>query len=173
MFCLALLSSLVTLNAQTYQQTLCATIENAPVFCLNDYLSGDICYHITYHVDKKTGNVTNMHWNGHGGDLYDSQGNKYKVMDVGSDNAGLWWDFWNHVKSLNEPYNFFYDTDDEWINGDLVVPDEGTFVGKIKVIGNGDVFFWWELYKFHINGKGEVVLDFYDFRDDCNYPGNL
>lgn len=48
--------------SQTKQVELYATC-NDYVWCLNKVLHGDWTYHFTYHVDKKTGVITSVHWN--------------------------------------------------------------------------------------------------------------
>ena len=72
---LFLFSSGSVMEAQTFQKELTAVINNEPVACLNKLVSGTWTYHINYHVNPKTGELKNVHWNVLHSDLWDSDGN--------------------------------------------------------------------------------------------------
>lgn len=185
----ALFIFLIPSNAQTYNQDLYATMENVPVFCLTPatyhadgtvtyeppFLSGWWLYHVSYHVDKRTGEVSKMHWNIKQSHLEDQDGNEYKVIDTGNDNYGgsvgglVFYDLWNNINAFNEGYDINYDIEDGWIPAPNTTIYEGSSISTFKVIGkNGEKVTFKEVRVYHVNGNGEVVVDFDKIVWDCN-----
>lgn len=179
---LGLFVFLIPTSAQTYNQDLYATITDAPIFCLSNAegqptLTGYWVYHISYHVDKKTQEVSRIHWNIKQSHLEDQDGNTYKLVDTGNDNFGgpvpglggiSSYDLWNNINAINEGYDIDYNVDDGWI----AFPNTTSYVGNVtstfKVIGNGMNLTFKEVMVYHINGKGEVTVDFDKIVYDCN-----
>ena len=171
LFIVALFVSISSINAQTFQKDLHATVNNEYVGCLNKRLSGEWTYHIAYHVDKKTGTLTNVHWNIKHCDLWDADGNKYVCIDTGSDNIGSFmWDLFNNINAYNEGYDVYYDNvEDGWLPIPAELPDEGHLVGAVfKFIGNGEKVTWTTLWKINRNAKGEITAEIYSEKMDCN-----
>jgi len=194
---LALLAFQTSADAQTFNEDIRGEFY-APVFCLNEILTGYWVYHITYRVDKKTGEIVSVHWNVKQAHLEDSEGNVYKLVDTGIDNYGgpleslgglSYVDFWNNIMGFNEAALTYYEElygedfwlqyydsngdplEDGWINGDLPMgPYEGVFVNAFKLIGKqGQKVSLKEVTKYHIDQDGNVVLDFRKITDNCNY----
>ena len=186
----------VSVNSQTYSEDIRGEFY-APVFCLNEVLTGYWIYHVTYHVDKKTGTITSVHWNVKQSHLEDGQGNVYKLIDTGIDNyggpltslgGGSYIDLWNNIVGYNEaalPYYealygedfwlYYYDSngellEDGWMEGDLMTgPYEGVFVNTFKLLGkHGQKVTFKEVTKYHIDEDGNTVLDFSKTTDQCN-----
>jgi len=150
--------------AQTKQVTLHGTVTDVWMDCINATISGEWTYHATYHFNKKTGMMSNLHWNIQQSDIWDSEGNRYQVMDTGNDNIGGLWDLLN---SLNA-YNAAYGADVVYVPGDgwLPVPDmedrpeEGHLVGAtFKYIGNGHKFTMRMTWHLHMNAHGDIIVD--------------
>jgi hypothetical protein len=171
-FLVSLLACFCSVNAQTFQKELHATINNEYVACLNKQLSGEWTYHISYHINKKTGIVENVHWNIKHAELWDSEGNKYLCIDTGNDNLGIFWVVFNYINAYNEGYNVDYDNvEDGWLDDYLpeVLPEEGHLVSAaFKFIGNGEVVNWTILMIVHMNANGELTTEIYREYMDCN-----
>jgi hypothetical protein len=194
---LALMAFQTEAMAQTYHEDIRGEI-HAPVFCLNEIVTGYWVYHMTYHVDKKTGEITRVHWNVKDAHLEDGEGNVYKLVDTGSDNYGgpleslggiSYAELWDNIMGFNQavlPYyeelygeDFwvdYYDSngdilEDGWMDGDLPVePYEGVFVNQFKLLGkHGQKVSIKEVTKYHIDQDGNLVLDFRKITDKCNW----
>jgi hypothetical protein len=171
---------LTSLNAQTFQKDLTAQIHDMNVFCLEKSLSGFWIYHISYHIDKKTSEVSRIHWNIKDAYLYDTsmpegKGNSYKVIDTGADGNGYfyWW-LWDNINAYNEPYCdedhwIEYDIVDNWMPLPAVLPVEGVFTGTFKFIGNGEKVTFKEVTKYRIDANGEVTMVSQKMDADCNW----
>lgn len=96
------------LVGQTVQLYPNITVTNGMIYCLERPLSGYVIYHLTYHIDKKTGFVDRMHGNIHEAELYDSEGVKYMLHDTGNYNIGVSWSFWNET-TMGGTNTFIYD----------------------------------------------------------------
>ncbi len=167
---IAFLAGFNSLVAQTHQLDLHASLENTPIWCLNKTLSGSWTYHITFHVNKKTGEIKKLHWNIKHCNLVDSDGNKYKAIDTGNDNYGWNWDFFNNIGAYNEGNNMVWSEPDGWLDEfwPEYMPEEGTFTGMFKFVGNGEVVTWFINMQIHINANGEPTVDFFNEVWDCN-----
>jgi hypothetical protein len=170
---IALLAGFNSVVAQTQQIELHASFDNGMVWCLNKILEGSWTYHINFHVNKKTGEVDNLHWNIKHCNLVDSDGNKYKAIDTGHSSSGDWWDFFNKI-------NFYNDLDgtgiqfDEPADGFLDpywptnMPNEGSFENMFKFVGNGDVYYMHYVTQLHRKANGAITVDIVNVIIDCN-----
>ena len=169
---IAFLAGFNSIVAQTHQLDLHASFENELVWCLNKTLTGSWTYHIAFHVNKKTGEVKNLHWNIKHCNLVDSYGNKYKAIDTGNDNVGWNWWFFNNINKANADAGsgIVFSEPDGWLDAFWPenMPEEGTFTGMFKFVGNGEVVTWSVNMQIHINAKGEPTVDFYKEVWDCN-----
>lgn len=152
-----------SLNAQTYQfewtNTFDGTEIDNPGWCLWHVIKGYYTYHVTMHVNPKTGLVDAVHNNVIRYDLTDmATGKKLILIDTGHDtyNKDGNFYFWNWVTGANLPI------------GD--VPVEGTMVwAAFKWISPGGLKVTMrEVYQLHRNASGEITV----FNDkpfaDCN-----
>ena len=169
-FIIALLACFNSVSAQTKQFDIHAELDHVVVWCLNKELSGSWTYHMTFHVNKKTGEVDRLHWNIKHCDLEDNEGNKYHVMDSGNDNLGAWWDFFNNIKLFNEGNGSVWDVEDGWLDPywPTVMPQEGSVVNMYKFIGNGEVVKLFVVTQLHINANGEITADVARDIANCN-----
>ncbi len=144
-------------NAQTYQGEFNATWDE-PVyaFCLDEYLTGSFTYHVTYHVNKKTGYIDRVHWNVKNSKLVGvDSGKEYRIIDTGAnDSFRNLWDFWAAVgiysPDLLPPSN----------------PQEGTLINsQFKWMSKGIVYKGSIKIQIHTNAAGEVKAEVvkYDF----------
>lgn len=158
--------------SQTKQVELHAIV-NDYVFCLEKLLTGDYTYHFTYHVDKKTGVITNIHWNVKDCNLVDSDGNKYQIIDTGSDNLGLNWELFNTLNAWNEQIgaNIYYEIEDGFMDLPEVGewPTEGRVPWIFKIIGNGEVFTYMSFLRGYFDEEGNLVLTVDRSRIECNW----
>ena len=172
-FIIALLACFNSVSAQTMQFDLHADFDDVVVWCLNKELSGSWTYHMTFHVNKKTGEVDRLHWNIKHCDLEDNEGNKYHVMDSGNDNLGAWWDFFNNINYYNVypvDTGLEFDEADGWLDPywPAVMPQEGSVVNTYKFIGNGEVVTMSVVRQLHIHANGEITADVVRNVYDCN-----
>ena len=154
--------------AQTVQLYPTATVTNGLAWCLNREVSGFITYHLTYHLNKKTGYADRVHANVHKAELWDSKtGEKYKVIDTGgTDNLGVSWGFWS------DPDNpgFDYDLEPNSIPFGTL-PTEGCNIwATFKWIApGGEKYTMRGVTVVHINANGETTAEFNKVYEDCNY----
>ena len=105
--------------------------------------------------------------------LKDSDGNRYKMIDTGSDNLGSNWTMFNNLNAMNDELgaNIQYDVED----GFMDLPDEGEwptsggFTWTFKVIGNGEVVTIKQLVRGYFDEYGELILTADRWRDECNW----
>ena len=162
------------LSAQkTYQFELHGHITNTPVMC-DIVISGTVTYHVNFHVNKD-GELTNLHWNIKSSNIYNSAtGEKYKIMDVGNDNLGLWWDFFNTLNESNEPFpgELYYDEEDGWLEDYIPVnmPNSGKAATlNFKLVGKrGAKFTYSSLVVVNVNANGELTAEVIKSRLDCD-----
>jgi hypothetical protein len=152
--------------AQTYQYVWHIEISESDNFigmCLNHQIVGSLDYHVTFHVNHKTGVVDKQHNNILHSDLTDLvTGEKIIVIDTGNDGLNYWgnWYFWDDVTGAGMP-----------ITG--IWPDNGAagamVAGAFKWVSKGGVvatMHW--IHQIHINATGEIVVDNYKENMDCN-----
>ena len=120
-------------------------------------------YHVTFHVNPKTGFVDKQHNNILHCDLTDLQTKeKVHVIDTGNDGLNYWgnWYWWDNETGADVPIAGYW-------------PDnrgEGAMVpGTFKWVSKGGVIatIHW-IQQVHINANGEVVVDKYKENTDCN-----
>jgi hypothetical protein len=182
---IALFAGHATASAQTYHEEISGVVY-APVFCLEKVVTGYLVYRITYHVDKKTGEITSVHWTIKDARLVDEDQNAYKVIDTGSDNYGIFHEFWNTINTSNatllealypgEGYSIVYTgedgdvLEDGWMEGTLSGEYEGILTNSFKMIGkHGEKVSYHEVTVYHIDKDGNVILDFSKVKADCNW----
>jgi hypothetical protein len=155
------------LDGQTFQVYPIVTVTNGEAWCLNRSISGSITYHLTYHIDKKTGFVDRMHANVYKAELFDDEtGEKYLYIDTGNDNLGVSWGFWNNPDNGG----FDYDLPENSIPlGTL--PTEGCNVWatfKLMTRG-GEKYTMRGVTHVTLNAKGETTAEFNKTYEDCNW----
>lgn len=169
---IALLGCFNSVFAQTKQIELHAEFTDGVVWCLGKTLSGSWTYHVTYHINKKTGEVDNLHWNIKHSDLWDSDGNKYKAIDTGNDNLAAWWNFFNNINLFNafDGSGIVFDQEDGWLDPDVwvdednpgwptVVPEVGMMVNTFKFVGQGHKVTMKFLIQIHMNANGDATAE--------------
>ena len=176
---IALVAGVSSLKAQTFHKNLYAEV-NDYVFCLNKHLVGNWTYHVSYHVDEKSGNLTKLHWNIKDCNLEDLDGNRYKLRETGNDSylgplaslGGIsYLDLWNNIISFNEPFDItYYDVEDGWIEAPVALPYSGSVVSTFKFQGpKGEKVTFKEVTVYHINPNGSITVDFSKITDECNW----
>lgn len=171
--------SVPTLTAQTYHEDLHTEINNLPIFCLDMNLSGEWTYSISFHVDKKTGCMTRIHWQVKKAFLYDSEGVRYHIVDTGTDSylgptdglGGISYvDLWNNIEGFNMGYIDYINIDDGWLDGYPVeLPYEGTVSAMFRINGGGEHLFFREYIHYEVNKQGDLVIDRKLVDYDCNW----
>ncbi len=143
-----LLCATITLNAQSYQgEFQFQTDRPIYVFCLDEQVTGYYTYHVTYHVDKKTGFINRVHWN-----VKESKfvgvdtGKEYRLIDTGgTDSWGYLWGFFAAV-GVYSP--------------DLLPPSypiEGTVINStFKWMSNGIAYKGSIVFQLHRDASGEI-----------------
>jgi len=108
-FLVALLTFSNALIGQTVNLYARAEVTDGYAWCLNRNVYGYVIYHLTYHIDKKTGFIDRGHANVHQAELYDSETDeRYIYIDTGNDNSGVSWEFWNET-TMDGTNSFVYD----------------------------------------------------------------
>ena len=160
-------------KAQTKHIDLHATC-NDYVFCLEKVVTGYWTYHLSYHVNKNTGELERIHWNIKDCRLVDSEGTRYKIIDTGNDDLGYFWDMFNYVNLYNEGYDIHYSHEDgfmdQYLQGDL--PEEGRIIWsvfKVIGIGTGEKFSVKAYISGYRNENGDLILEVEDYIFDCNW----
>ncbi|NSW93137.1 MAG: hypothetical protein HPY62_00335 [Bacteroidales bacterium] len=159
-----LLASSGLICGQTYQYVW--HLEFDPLFpgmCINHPIAGSVDYHVTFHINPKTGFVDKQHNNILHSDLTDLQTNEKVIcIDSGNDGLNYWgnWDFWNNVTGADVKIEGFWPE-----NG-----GEGAMVaGAFKWVSKGGVVATMHfIHQVHINANGEVVVDKYKESIECN-----
>jgi hypothetical protein len=164
---LMLLVSGIWLRAQTVQLYPTATVNHGWAWCLNREVSGYVTYHLTYHLDKKTGKAVWCHMQVHKAELWDSEtGEAFKMIDTGAkDSYGI---SWGWVNDLDNP-GFDYDLP----AGSIPFadkPSEGVNIwSTFKWIAPGGTKYTMRgMTVVHINANGETTVDFVKSYEDCN-----
>jgi len=159
-----LLLSFNRLNAQSYQfewtNTFDGTEVDNPGWCLWHVVKGYYTYHVTMHVDPKTGLVDRVHNNVVNYDLTDMSTNKKLVLiDTGHDtfNKDGNFYFWNWITGANLP-----------IGEDI--PVEGTMVwATFKWISPGGLkVTTHEVFQLHMDANGVMRVEKDKPYADCN-----
>lgn len=91
-----ILSFVSVINAQTYTEKVIQHIENYPVLCTEEYVSGDITVMHNWHVNK-IGEIVSNRWVNQGGALVSNLGNVYRFNQV-------WMDHWKSPTLNNGTY---------------------------------------------------------------------
>jgi len=153
-------------RAQTYQYVMHVEFTEADNFigwCLNHQIVGSFDYHVTFHVNPKTGLVEKQHNNILQSEVYDLDTMEKLIMiDTGNDGLNYWgnWYFWNDAVDAGLPITGYWPVNGA--NGAMVA-------GAFKWIGKGGVvasMHW--IHQVHMNAKGEVIVDNYKENMDCN-----
>ena len=179
MACLLLSIGLTQLSAQTVQLEMRMPFTHMNMYCLGPdiFVSGEWTYHLTYHLNRKTGTVDHLHWNILKSNITnDATGEKYILMDTGNDNWGSVvigaWDMWNNIQALNAGYGVY----DNFVDGQIPLPDnadrpvEGSAVfPNFKIISKGGIVVSTTfIVQFHINAQGEITVDKTKSTWNCN-----
>jgi len=131
------------------------TVSGYYVYELNMKMSKEgFLERLTFHVGKS--------------DLKNENGDKVIIVDSGTDNLGILWDWFNNANYYNhvlwECPEIVYDTDDGWLDEYLapVWPSEGVTVEmSCKVLCKGVIFNIPVLAVVQINANGEMVVNFF------------
>jgi hypothetical protein len=159
----ALIATSNSTNAQTVQRNLNADFEEAVYIpCADVWIQGTATFHFTYHLDKKTGKIDRIHWNVIHQDLKKVEtGEKFIIIDTGSDNMGLNFAWFNNMNSSNGLVGV-YDVEDGWLNEYMPenVFNEGSYVEMVcKFIVGGEVYSMSFMTQLHKNANGEITAD--------------
>jgi len=162
-------------GAQTKQFNLYAKVDHGLIMCLADNgitVSGEFTMHFTYHVDKKTGKVVQIHYNILQSCLInDSTGEEYFIIDTSTDNSNLWggWDFFSNLQSINIPYGIFYEVEDGFLDF-ANNPGEGKYIESYKVMSKsgGKVASMFFMIQLHMNAGGDITGGIEKVVIDCN-----
>ena len=146
-----------------------ATVTNGAAWCVNRAVTGNIIYHLTYHIDKKTGFVDRMHANVLHTELYDSEtGDKYLYIDTGNDNSGVSWSFWNET-TMGGTNTFDYDRQSYEVPIGTLPSKGGNVWAAFKIISKGgEKFTIHQVMRFIINSNGETEIISSKEDIDCN-----
>lgn len=164
------LTSIGRICAQSYQVDLHSEFENVIAYCLERPMDGEFTYHLTYHVDKKTGFVNNVHWNILHAEIRDSEtGKKYIVVDTGHDKLGVMWTLYNNINDYTDNQ---FDIEHGYMPLPVEAedwPDEGAFVSMaFKFIDKGKIYRMQTLIQIHKNASGEITAEVNKSWIDCN-----
>jgi len=171
-----------SVNAQTNQFNLTATLDHAMVMCMetNETVSGHCTYHFTYHLNQKTGKIEWIHFNVIDAEMIgDESGTEYLYRDTAHDNMNYLgsWEFWNNINAWNESWNsnWVFDVEDGFLDPYLPadMPDEGTFIGSVfsvKAKSGGVVnVYGYTKVQFHLNANGVLTADVENISFDCGF----
>jgi hypothetical protein len=153
-------------DAQTYTVAMHSSFAKIYAPCGLGPINGEWTYHLTYHVDKKTGFMDHLHWNIWHADVWDSEtGEKYIIVDNGNDDMGAVWYAWNHINDyIDNQYDFLPN-----MPLPAEMPDEGSFVRmSLKFIFNGEVYRVVTFVQLHRNASGEITADVSRSWMECN-----
>ena len=168
---LACFISSTAVSAQTQHVILNGKALNAFIIC-DKVVDGYFTYQFTYHLDKD-GRIDRIHWKLKNSSLTDVHtGEKYKMHDVGNDNALYYLDFFNNINYENKDYGITYDVEDGWLDDYLPdqYPQEGIFVGmNFKIIGKGKgvIGVLKMIVDVSFDSNGEMIQDFVRFEYSC------
>jgi len=154
-------------NGQTVQVYPTATVDHGYAWCLNKEVSGYVTYHLTYHLDQKTGLAEWCHMQVHKAELWDSEtGQMYKCIDTGAkDNLGV---SWGWINNLSSP-GWNYDLPPNSIPF-AATPAEGVNIwATFKWIApGGEKYTMRGVTVVHINANNVTTAEFYKSSEDCN-----
>jgi hypothetical protein len=145
------------------------TVTDDVAWCVNKPVTGDIIYHLTYHLDKKTGFADRMHANVLHAELYDSEtGEKYLYIDTGNDDSGVSWSFWNET-TMGGTNTFVYDQQSYQVPIGTLPSKGGNVWAAFQVISKGgEKFTIHSVTRFIINPDGEAEVVSNKENIDCN-----
>jgi len=165
-FVILFFASSSLIHAQTYQYVLhfeFGESDNFVGYCLNHQVVGYFDYHVTFHINPKTGEVENQHNNILKSECYDLiTGEKLFLIDTGNDGLNYLgnWNFWNDIGGLDLPISGSWP--DNGAEGKMVA-------GAFKYVGKkGPVVTMHWIHQIHVNANGEVVVDNYKEYMECN-----
>lgn len=152
------------ISAQTYQYEWTNSFpegsgEDNPGWCLWHQIKGYYTYHVTIHVNTKTGSIEWVHNNILHYDLTDMEtGKKLVLIDTCHDsyNYNGNWYFWDWITGANLPVE--------------TSPDEGTLVASaFKWISpGGSKVTMSTFFQLHMNASGVPIVDNLRTVEDCN-----
>ena len=147
------------IRAQTYEFEWRLDFNGSEVFCLNHPVDGYMIYHVTLHVNQKTGLIDRCHNNVKEYKLTDLITEEtLTIIDTGNDNIGWWWGFWNGVSGAGLA-----------LPAEGEFPNEGKAVGTFKVISQGgNVYSGIILFQLHRDASGNITVEKYREIWDCN-----
>jgi len=154
-------------NGQTVQIYTTATVDGV-AWCLNREIYGYVTYHLTYHLNKKTGFIDNMHANIHDVGYWDKEtGEKYIVVDVGNDNLGVSWEFWNNPDNPG----WDYDMPENSIPIGPRPEDGCNIWATLRLISKGgEMVYMRQVTKITVNAKGVTTANVDKWWEECNPP---
>jgi hypothetical protein len=157
------------LTGQTVNLYATATVTNGDAWCINMPVYGYVTYHLTYHIDKKTGFVDKMHANVHKVDLYLSEtGEKLIYIDTANDNSGASWSFWNDP-SMGGENTFTYDKPSYEVPIGQLPVNGGNIWAVFRIMRKGgEKFTMHAVTRFVLNPEGELEVVFNRESIDCN-----
>ena len=82
---------------------------------------------------------------------------------------GYNWYFFNNINFFNAG-GIEWSEPDGWLDAFWPdeMPEEGTFTGMFKFVGNGEVVTWSINMQIHMNANGDPTVDFFNEVWDCN-----
>ena len=168
-FAVAVFTCSNVLIGQTYNLYPKATVTDGVAWCINKPVYGYIIYHLTYHVDKKTGFVDRMHANVHKAELYNSETDERLIyIDTGNDNSGVSWSFWNET-TMGGTNTFIYDQESYGVPIGTLPSKGGNVWAAFKLISpGGEKYTIHSVTRFIINPDGEAEVVSNKENIDCN-----
>ena len=168
-FAVAVFTSSNVLTGQTVHLYPKATVTDGAAWCINEPVYGYIIYHLTYHIDKKTGFVDRVHANVHKAELYVSETDERLIyIDTGNDNSGVYWSFWNET-TMGGTNTFIYDQQSYDLPIGTLPPKGGNVWASFRLISpGGEKYSIHTLTRFIINSEGETEVVFNKENFDCN-----
>lgn len=130
------------INAQTYTEKVVEHIQDYPVICTGEYVSGDITTMHNWHVNN-IGEVVSDRWVNQGGELISNLGNVYRFISV-------WMDHWKSSTLNNGMYTETY-----VLNYKIVGKDANL---KVTMLGR-----W--VHDFDLT---RFIIDRFEFEIDCH-----
>lgn len=157
------------INGQTVNLYPKATVTDGMAWCINMPVHGYVIYHLTYHVNKKTGFVDRMHANVHKAELYVSgTDEKLIYIDTGNDNSGVSWSFWNET-TMGGTNTFIYDQQSYDAPIGTLPSKGGNVWAAFKLISSGgEKYTIHSVTRFIINPDGEAEVVSNKENIDCN-----
>jgi hypothetical protein len=136
-----------------------AIVTNGMTWCMNMPVTGYVIYHLTYHIDKKTGYADRLHANVHKAELVlTATGEKLLYLDTANDDSGVGWSFWNET-TMGGENSFVYDKASYDVPiGEL--PANGGYVwATFKLMSQGgEKYTAHQVIRFILNSDGELEV---------------